>query len=170
MSVLNYVAFAFFPLMMAYAAASDLLTMTISNIVSIAMVIAFLLIAPLIGGMDLPVIGLHAAAGAGVLAVGFILFSFGWLGGGDAKIAAAAALWLGPNYTIEFIMWTAFIGGALSLLLLLLRQRMSPALAVRYQWLFRLHDPETGVPYGLALAGAALLLYPQTTWINLVIS
>jgi prepilin peptidase CpaA len=67
-------------------------------------------------------------------------------------------------------MWTAFIGGALSLLLLLLRQRMSPALAVRYQWLFRLHDPETGVPYGLALAGAALLLYPQTTWINLVIS
>ena len=168
MSVLSYTAFAFFPLMMAYAAASDLLTMTIPNLITIALVGGFLVIAPFVAGMDLQAIGLQVAAGAGMLAIGFILFALGWIGGGDAKIASAAALWLGVGHTIEFVVWTSIIGGALSLILLLVRQQLSPVLAVRYAWLHRLHDPETGVPYGLALGGAALLVYPQTIWISLV--
>jgi len=168
MSVLSYAAFAFFPLMMAYAAASDLLTMTIPNLVTVALVLGFFVIAPLALGMDLPTIGMHAVSGGAMLAIGFLLFVFGWIGGGDAKIASAAALWLGVSDTIEFVVWTSILGGGLSLLLLILKQRLSPALAVRYSWLHRLHDPETGVPYGLALGGAALLVYPQTIWITLV--
>jgi prepilin peptidase CpaA len=168
MSILSYAAFAFFPLMMAYAAASDLLTMTISNWVSIALAVGFLLLAPLAAGMDVAAIGMHAAAGATLLAIGFLLFTFGWVGGGDAKIAAAAALWLGVGYTVEFVVWTSIIGGALSLILILVKHRLSPALAVRYAWLHRLHDPNTGVPYGLALGAAAMLVYPHTIWINLV--
>jgi prepilin peptidase CpaA len=118
--------------------------------------------------MDVAAIGMHAAAGATLLAIGFLLFTFGWVGGGDAKIAAAAALWLGVGYTVEFVVWTSIIGGALSLILILVKHRLSPALAVRYAWLHRLHDPNTGVPYGLALGAAAMLVYPHTIWINLV--
>jgi prepilin peptidase CpaA len=168
MSVLSYAAFAFFPLLIAYAAASDLLTMTIPNLVTVALIAGFAVLAPFALGMDLQTIGLHAAAGAGMLAIGFLLFMFGWIGGGDAKIASAAALWLGVSHTIEFVVWTSIIGGGLSLALLLLKQRLSPALAVRYAWLHRLHDPDTGVPYGIALGAAALLVYPQTVWITLV--
>jgi prepilin peptidase CpaA len=29
-------------------------------------------------------------------------------------------------------------------------------------WVMRLHDKDNGVPYGVALAAAGLLLYPET--------
>ena len=168
MSIFNYAAFALFPLTMAYAAASDLLSMTIPNRVSIILVAGFAALAPFVPGMDLATFGLHLAAGAAVLAGGFILFSFGWVGGGDAKIAAAVALWLGFGNTAEFLIWTALFGGALTLVLLLARRRLLPVFAIRHQWIVRLHDPDTGVPYGLALGAAALMIYPQTGWSNLV--
>ncbi len=168
MTALQYAAFCFFPIVMAYAAASDLLTMTISNWVSIALVAGFLVLAPFLPGMDLTAFGYHVAGGAAVLVVTFAMFAFGWIGGGDAKVAAAAALWLGLDHTIEFLMWTALIGGPLTIAIVLMRQRLSPALAVRFTWLYRLNDPTAGVPYGLALAAAALLVYPDTDWMSLV--
>lgn len=168
MSVLQYAAFCFFPIMMAYAAASDLLTMTISNWVSVALVAGFVALAPFLPGMDLTTFGYHVGGGAAVLVATFAMFAFGWIGGGDAKVAAAAALWLGLDHTIEFLVWTALIGGPLTIIILVMRQRLSPVLAVRFEWLHRLHDPRSGVPYGLALAAAALLVYPDTSWMSLV--
>lgn len=168
MIVLQYLAFSFFPVMMAYAAVSDLMSMTISNRVSIGLVAGFAVLAPFATGMDLATFGLHAAAGAAVLGGGFVLFAFGWIGGGDAKVAAAAALWLGFGHTVEFLVWTAMVGGALTLAILIVRQRVSPALAVRFSWLFRLHDPSSGVPYGLAIAAATLIVYPDTVWVGFV--
>ncbi len=170
MNIALYAAFCFFPILMAYAAASDLLTMTISNWVSIALVAGFVALAPLVPGMTLTAFGFHLAGGAVVLIVTFAMFSFGWIGGGDAKIAAAASLWLGLDHTVEFLTWTAVIGGPLTILVLVMRQGLSPALAVRFTWLHRLHDPSSGVPYGLALAAAALFVYPDTVWMNFVAS
>ena len=169
MIVLQYAAFMFFPLAMAYAAASDLLSMTISNKVSLILVGGFLAIAPFVPGMDLETFGLHLAAGAIVLAISFLMFGFGWIGGGDAKIAAAASMWIGFGLAIEYMLWTAIIGGGVTIVVLMMRQRVSTALAVRYTWLYRLHDPASGVPYGIALAAAALLVYPDTIWIDLVV-
>jgi prepilin peptidase CpaA len=119
-------------------------------------------------GLGLAEVGLHLAAGAAVLVGGFVLFSLGWIGGGDAKIAAVAALWLGLAHTLEFLLLSSVFGGILTLLILVGRTRLLPAIAVR-QWLLRLHDPATGVPYGLALSGAAMAIYPKTTWLFLVL-
>ena len=83
-----------FPALMAYAAASDLLTMTIPNRLSLALVAGFAAFA-ILAGLSMQAVLLHLGAGAAVLAASFALFAFGWIGGGDAKLAAATALWLG---------------------------------------------------------------------------
>jgi hypothetical protein len=31
-------------------------------------------------------------------------------------------------------------------------------------WLLRLHAKESGIPYGIALAIGALMIYPETEW------
>ena len=153
-----------FPALMAFAASSDLLTMTISNRVSLALVAAFAVVA-LVSGASLPVIGMHAAAGAVVLVAGFTCFSFGWIGGGDAKLAAAIALWLGFSHLPEFLVYASLCGGALTLLTIQFRLLPLPA-ALRRPWILRLHEKGAGVPYGIALAAAALLVYPQTGWMS----
>lgn len=168
MTIVNYALFAVFPLAMIYAGISDLVSMTISNKVSLIVVGAFAVAAPFLPGMDLATFGLHAAAGAIVLLGGFALFAFGWIGGGDAKIAAAGALWLGLGHTLEFMLWTALLGGALTIIILVARRRLLPVFAVRHEWITRLHDSNNGVPYGIALAGAALMVYPQTAWVALI--
>lgn len=159
--MLNVVAFVVFPGLMAYAAASDLLTMTIPNRITLALIAAFLAFAGL-SGMSLATFGAHLAAGALVLVVAFALFSFGWIGGGDAKLAAATALWLGFGSLIEYLSLSAIGGGALTLAILALRGLPLPSFAVGWAWLARLHDQKSGVPYGIALAGAALLVFPQS--------
>jgi len=79
--ILDLVRVSLFPALMAFAAASDLLTMTISNRVSLALAAGFLVVA-LASGMGLSDILLHAGAGSAVLAVAFICFAMGWVGGG----------------------------------------------------------------------------------------
>ena len=168
MTIVHYAAFAFFPLVMAYAAVSDLLSLTISNKVSLIGVAGFIVAAPLLG-MDIATIGMHLAAGLLVLVGGFALFAFRWIGGGDAKIAATAALWLGYDQTLAFLVQSALFGGALTIAILYARRMQLPAIAVR-SWVLRLHDPASGVPYGIALAAGALVIYPKTIWIGLMLT
>jgi len=162
-TIIGYGLLVLFPLAMAYAAISDVLTMTIPNRLSIALVVIFFVLAPVIG-MGVQEIAAHAAVATIVLAVCFGLFAFGWLGGGDAKIAAAIALWLGPQLTLPFLLQTAIWGGLLTLAILAFRQYTLPVFAVGRQWIERLHDRTAGVPYGVALAAAAVAVYPQTAW------
>lgn len=147
-----------FPALMAYAAVSDLLTMTIPNKLSLALVAGFAALA-LGGGLPLEAIALHAGAGALVLAVGFALFAFGWIGGGDAKLAAATALWLGFGTLPEYLFIASLAGGVLTLAVLAARAPL-PAFALGWQWLERIRQART-VPYGIALAASALVVYPH---------
>jgi prepilin peptidase CpaA len=167
-AILHQALFILFPLGLAYGALSDVTTMTIPNRLVLALLLGFLLLAPL-AGMDLKSFGFHMAAGATVLAVSFAMFSFGWIGGGDAKFAATIALWLGWSHTFEFVLISAMFGGILTLVILSFRRMMLPAFALRQSWLFRLHDPNAGVPYGVALAAAGLVVYPKTVWIGVAI-
>ncbi|HXX07832.1 MAG TPA: prepilin peptidase [Pseudolabrys sp.] len=152
-----------FPALMAFAASSDLLTMTISNRLSLALAGGFFLLT-LMTGMSLPTIGMHLAAAALVLAVTFVCFSQGWIGGGDAKLAAATALWLGFDHLLDYAIYASLFGGALTLLILQFRRFPLPATLARQKWIARLHEAGGGVPYGIALAAAALLVYPKTGW------
>jgi len=150
-----------FPFLMAYAAASDLLTMLIPNWISLALVAGFTLLA-VTGPMSWSEIGFHLGAGAVVLAVTFTLFAFGVIGGGDAKLAAATALWLGFDGLGDYLLVASIFGGALTLAILAARSYPLPQRVARLPFALHLHDAKTGIPYGIALAAAALLVMPET--------
>jgi prepilin peptidase CpaA len=156
-----------FPALMAFAAASDLFTMTIPNRVSLALVAGFLALA-LMSGMAWYDVLAHLGAGATVLVVAFGCFAMGWVGGGDAKIAAVTALWFGFGHLLDYLLYASLFGGALTLLLLQFRQWPLPYSLVGQSWLMKLHAKESGIPYGIALAIGALMVYPETEWIKAV--
>lgn len=150
-----------FPAAMAYAACSDLFSMTISNRVCLVLVAAFAFYAAWLG-LPWSTIGWHVAAGALVLVVCFSFFAAGWIGGGDAKLAAATALWFGFEPLVAYLGLAGFAGGLLTLALLKLRAWPLPGVASRWSWAIRLHSPTEGVPYGIALAFSALFILPET--------
>jgi len=157
----------FFPAIMAFAAFSDMLTMTIPNRVSLLLVAGFIAMAVLTG-MPLKTFGLHVAAGFLVLIVTFSMFAMGWIGGGDAKLAAATGMWCGFGVLVEYLVFASILGGFLTLGILYLRTFYLPEFAIRIDWIARLHHHKTGIPYGIALAAAGLMVYPYTQIWSLV--
>jgi len=154
-----------FPAAMAFAASSDLFSMTISNRVTLLLIAGFFALA-LASGMDPRDILSHVGAAVLVLAVTFAFFALGWIGGGDAKLAAATALWLGFDHLIAYLLYASIFGGLLTLLMIRFRLMPLPAALAEQDWVKRLHRLDGGVPYGIALAAAALLIYPDTTWMQ----
>jgi prepilin peptidase CpaA len=152
-----------FPALMAFAASSDLFTMTISNKLSLALTAGFFLLT-LVIGMSWPAFGMHLAAGALVLMFAFGFFSQDWIGGGDAKLAAATALWFGFDNLLDYLVYASLFGGVLTIVLIQFRKLPLPAPLARQPWIMRLHETGGGIPYGIALAAAALAVYPKTAW------
>jgi prepilin peptidase CpaA len=150
-----------FSILVFAAGVGDLLTMTIPNRISLVLAALFIAFAFASGMANHDVLQ-HLGIGALVLAVGFLFFTFGWIGGGDAKLAAAIALWLGFDSIVEYLLVAAIAGGGLTLALLSMRALPLPAFALGWDWLTRLHHPKTGIPYGVALAAAALFILPET--------
>jgi prepilin peptidase CpaA len=163
----DLVRLTLFPAMMAFAASSDLLTMTISNRVSLILAGGFFILA-LAGGMGMADIGMHLGVACIVLAAAFGFFTQGWIGGGDAKLAAATALWLGFDHLLVYLVYASLFGGALTLALIQFRMAPLPQALARQEWLARLHQKDGGVPYGIALAAAALAVYPETQWMTAI--
>jgi prepilin peptidase CpaA len=135
--ILDLARLLLFPALMAFAAASDLFTMTISNRVSLALIAGFFVLA-FAGGMAPYEMLSHVGAGALLLVVAFGCFAMGWM------------------------------GGALTLLLLQFRQWPLPYGLAGQAWLARLHDKESGIPYGIALTLGALMVYPETEWVKAI--
>jgi prepilin peptidase CpaA len=154
-----------FPAMMAFAASSDLFTMTIANKVSLILIGGFLLLA-LLTGMSSHDMLVHAGIAAAVLVVAFLCFTRGWIGGGDAKLAATTVLWLGVAHLADYLVYASLLGGALTLAIIQYRAMPMPQLLLGREWAERLHRPDCGVPYGIALAIAALVVYPHTEWMT----
>jgi prepilin peptidase CpaA len=154
-----------FPALMAFAASSDLFTMTISNRVTLVLIGGFLALA-LVSGMPVHDMLIHVGAAAAVLSVTFVFFARGWIGGGDAKLAAATALWLGFDHLVAYALYASIFGGILTLAMIRFRLMPLPAALAEQEWVKRLHKLDGGVPYGIALAAAALLIYPDTAWMQ----
>src|SRR6187399_3099368 len=140
-----------FPAMMAFAASSDLLTMTISNRVSLILVGGFFVMAA-VTGMSVTDALWHVAAAVIVLVVAFGFFARGWIGGGDAKLAAATALWLGFDHLMPYLLYASVFGGILTYAMIRFRLMPLPASFAEQDWVKRLHKMDGGVPYGIALA------------------
>jgi prepilin peptidase CpaA len=159
---MSTVALLIFPLLLAFAASSDLLTMRISNRLVLLLVAAFFVVA-LIAGLPFQHLAIHIGFALLVLAVAFAFFAFGWIGGGDAKLAAATALWLGTGILLlQYLVYAALLGGALTLAVLALRRLPLMPIIAGTGWIARLHEPKAGVPYGIALAAAGILVYSDT--------
>ncbi|MGE3064049.1 MAG: prepilin peptidase [Hyphomicrobiaceae bacterium] len=161
--MLELVLLTVFPGVVAFAGAMDLFTMTIPNRVSLALVVAFLVLAPL-SGFGMEEMASHFLAGLLVLTVGIVMFALGWFGGGDAKLLAAVALWVGFDSLFAYILYVAVAGGVLVELFLLFRNMPLPRAVIGENWAHRLHKRDGGIPYGIALAAGALLVYPYTAW------
>ena len=161
--VMDAVRLLLFPALMAFAASSDLFTMTISNRLTLALAGAFFPLT-LITGMSLAAVGWHVAAAGLVLAFAFVFFWRGWIGGGDAKLVTATALWFGFEHLLDFMIYAALLGGVLTVIMLQFRKLPLPGVLARQPWIQRLHEKGGGVPYGIALAGGAMLVYPHTGW------
>ena len=154
-----------FPAAMALAGSMDLLTMTIPNRISLALVVGFFCLAPF-AGLGWSEVGTHVLTAIAMLAIGIAFFAKGWIGGGDAKFFAATALWLGHEHLMEYALLAAVAGGILTVALLLVRYFHLPLALAKIRWIARLHDAKQGVPYGIALAAAGLLIYPNTGWVT----
>jgi prepilin peptidase CpaA len=161
--MLELAFFVLLPGAVAFAAAMDLFTMTIPNRLSAAMCLAFFPLAWM-AGLGLWEVAAHVSAGALVLAIGVGLFAGGWFGGGDAKLLAAIALWLGFENLFQYLLYVAVAGGMLATLFSSARSVPLPGMLLSEPWAVRLHRIDSGIPYGVALAAGALLVLPHTFW------
>jgi prepilin peptidase CpaA len=157
-----------FPALVVFAGAMDLFSMTIPNKVSLLLVAAFFCMAPF-STLSLNDIGMHVIAGLTVLAITIALFAYRIIGGGDAKLAAAVALWLGFGNLLEYTIWTGLLGGVLAGALIAFREMPLPASWISLDWVQRLHAPKGGIPYGIALAAAALIVYQESFWYRAIV-
>ena len=159
--IAEMIVMAVLPLLLAIAAGWDLASFTIPNFLQAAMLAGFIVLA-IAAHMTLSVIGLHVFAGLVGLGLGFTLFALGYIGGGDAKLFAAVALWLGMHDMPAYAMAASVLGGLLTLTILAMRQWPLPAFAARQQWILRLHAEKAGIPYGVALAAGVFVILPHT--------
>ena len=150
-----------FPLCMSIAAISDLLTMTIPNRVSLALTVSFLVLAPIFG-LSLADIGLHFAGAIAVFFACFVLFALNVMGGGDAKLLAAATLWFGfDSSLVEFLVYVAFIGGMVTVLIVMLRSQATSIMAIGLSLPNSLLVAKK-IPYGIAIAIGGFLAFPSS--------
>lgn len=151
-----------FPALAILAAVNDAATMKIPNWISIVLALAYVPVAWLAGisGFDIMI---SIGIGLGALIIGIALFAFRVLGGGDAKLLAASVMWVGVSGLLPYLLYTALAGGALSLMLLIIR-KWAPLMPVVIgpRWIQRLLEPKGDIPYGIAIAVAAICVYPQT--------
>jgi prepilin peptidase CpaA len=157
--------FALFAILMITAGIGDCLTMKIPNWLNGVIGISFFGAAFAVG-MPIEQIGWHLATAAVVLVLGFGLFAAGCIGGGDAKLLAVAALWLGSGQLIEFLVVMALAGGAL-------------AIIMKFWWWIKLEMELRGLdqeksrvktsidlPYGIAIAVGALFAFRHSWWLE----
>jgi prepilin peptidase CpaA len=163
----SFLSITVFPVLMIVAGAGDALTLRIPNWLTAGAVFLFFPMAALTG-MPLVELSLHLAVGAALFAVGFMLFTAGLFGGGDAKLLAAAALWFGWPQLVPFLVLTVFAGGILALcvglwsLVMLAGGMPGASLKERFKAL------KPNVPYGYAFAIGAILAFPDSWWMRSV--
>jgi len=144
------------------AAFLDITRYTIPNWLTAGIALAFPLVA-LWAGLPPMVILVHLGVGIFALGLGMMFFALGWLGGGDAKLVAGAALWAGPTAVWAFALTAALAGGVLTVFLIFFRKLPLPPFLASQKWIARLHDHNGDIPYGVALAAGAIYALPLMT-------
>lgn len=148
---------AFFAAILLAGAISDLLTRRIPNWMTGFLVLAFLPVA-VFSGLSWADFGWHLLAGLVALAGGFGLHCFRLLGGGDVKLFAGAAFWLGWSALLPLLVVTALAGGLLAAIILVLQWfRRDARFLFLHPWIGT-GPIKSGMPYGVAIAMAGIIL------------
>jgi prepilin peptidase CpaA len=140
------------PVLLVWAGAADIFERSIPNALVLLLAASFAVFAAT-AGMNAAQVLSHAVCAGAILAGGFLLFSAGSIGGGDAKLLAGAALWFGFKHILPFLAGVALAGGVLSLAYL-------SANAIRVQ-LGAVEARPATIPYGAAIAAGALAAIPD---------
>lgn len=163
-----YLLLSVFPAALLIAAAHDIYEFRIPNWISILLVCVFPA-AGLAMGAGPHVIVEGLLIGAGALTVGFALFAGNIVGGGDAKLLAATAPWIGLGSLGVFLVNTAIAGLVLAIFMATFRKLPVLPVYAHAPFLLRLHERKKDLPYAVAIAGGALLSFSQTPFFQLVI-
>lgn len=161
MSTISLVVLSLLPGLVIVAALSDLTTMRIPNWISGALILGFFP-AALAVGLPLETVGLNLGLGLAALVLGMGLFALRVIGGGDAKLMAAATVWLGLPAIMPFVLWTAVAGGLFCAALIAARGPLRVYAAGAPGWISNLLREKGDVPYGVAIAIGALLAFPSS--------
>ena len=158
---MSSIVLASFSALMVYAAYSDLTSYKLPNFISLILMAGFAVVMMVLQP-PLSAVGWHVGVGAILFAVGFALFAAGLFGGGDVKVIAALGLWLGPMNVLSFLTLMTIFGGVLAVALLVFRKIKIPQTWLENSAIAGLHSKEEGIPYGVAIALAALIEFPKT--------
>lgn len=146
------------------AAFTDLRSRRVPNVLSFGLAVVVFAFAATHGVVSfLIALAIYLA----VMVLGLFAFSAGWLGGGDVKLAAAAAAAFGYPGSIEFLIYMSLGGGLLAIAVAIARGRLratvSGTLGVMRPLAYRgttVVAPRDSIrlPYACAIAfGAAVL-------------
>jgi prepilin peptidase CpaA len=163
--MIHFLSISLFPILMIMAGAGDALSLRIPNWLTLTITLAFFPMA-WATGMPMNEFGLHVLIGFVFFVVGFVFFSFGMFGGGDAKLLAAASLWFGTSQAVPFLVFTAFAGGGLALLIGIWSMISMDWEVREVKWFTRLRTLKPNIPYGYAFAIGAILAFPQSWWMK----
>ncbi|MEP9355080.1 prepilin peptidase [Xanthobacter sp. KR7-65] len=140
-----------YPALLCACIGTDLARRIIPNAIVAALILAFAMVAAM---APLPDLSLRILVAMAVTGLGFSLFAENIIGAGDAKLAGALMLWLDPLQVPLFILCAGLIGAALSVASAA-SGRMAGMMGERSAF-----ARQASLPYGVALAGAGLLLHP----------
>lgn len=160
--MIAYALIAAFALLLIFGAVRDVQSFTIPNWISIAAALLFIP-AALAAGIGWTDFGLHAATGIVVLLTGMAAFAFGWLGGGDVKLLAAASLWMGWPDILPYMALVAVLGGAFTLFLMAARRKFGPV-ADGFGLSMPILQRTGDIPYGVAIAAGALIFLGKSAF------
>lgn len=151
LQVSEFILLGLYPTALCAAIGADLSRRIIPNLVVAALVVGF---GALLWAAPMPDLSLRLLVAGAVTALGFALFAEGLIGAGDAKLAGALMLWVDPVQVPLFLVASGIITALLTL----------AAAAGRHHAGLRIgFGPMTRrqtLPYGVALAGAGLMLHP----------
>ena len=162
--MLSAIVYVGCPILFVLGAMSDFISYRIPNWISLGLVGLFALAVPFSDISAMTVVW-HVVVGIAGLALGMLAFGFNIVGGGDAKLFAAAALWMGPFFVLPYCLVFALIGGGLAMLILLLRRVPLPVSTIQLPGIRHLLHPKAGMPYGVALGLGALIILHSSKYL-----
>ncbi|MFG1345219.1 prepilin peptidase [Xanthobacter autotrophicus DSM 431] len=155
MQASDLILLGLYPTALCAAIGTDLAFRKIPNLVVGSILVGFVALSFL---MPLPDLSLRLLVAAAVTGLGFSLFAENVIGAGDAKLAGVLMLWLDPLQVPLFIAASGAIGAFLTLAARAERSGLNDGLG--------LLACKHSLPYGVALAGAGLMLLPFSSLLH----